>query len=81
MADNVPRLGRKRGKPFLSRDNVNGAPSVMPFLKVTLSFLGGRLLLGSSGLCFGGVLGESASSFCFFVKGKKGENGEKKSRQ
>jgi hypothetical protein len=40
------------GKPFLSRDNVSGAPGIMPFLEATLSFLDGRLLLGSSGLCF-----------------------------
>jgi hypothetical protein len=37
------------GKPFLSRDNVSGAPGIMPFLEATLSFLDGRLLLGSSG--------------------------------
>jgi hypothetical protein len=74
MADSVSHLGRKRGKPFLSRDNVNGAPGIMPFLKVTLSFLGGRRLLGSSGLCFGGLLGESASSFLFLCERKKRKN-------
>lgn len=33
-----------QGKPFPSRDNVSGATGVMPFLEVTLSVLGGRLL-------------------------------------
>jgi hypothetical protein len=44
---------RMRGKPFHLRTTSVAPLGIMPFPKVMLSFLGGELLLGSSGLCFG----------------------------
>jgi hypothetical protein len=60
----------KRGKPLLSRDNFNGAPGVIPFPEVTLSFLDRRLLLEVLRLVLRVVPGGSASSFVFVGKRK-----------